>query len=88
MSVFLKRGTWWGRKDSGQTKRFKTEAEAYEFTGEKPPKAEKPKKVVKPTLGVKNASKEKDSPKVSKEKADTYEQETILFGKSYGKKKI
>jgi len=65
MSVFLKRGKWWGRKESGESKRFNTEEEAYTFTGEvKPvPKRRKPKKtftttpkkVVKPiSTSIKN----------------------------------
>mgnify|MGYP001183300606 CR=1 FL=1 len=94
MSVFLKRGKWWGRKENGQTQRFKTEAEAYEFTGEKPPKPEKPKKVAKPTLGVKNAPKKEIKQETvnqeisSEETTSTYKTTPLRFSKGYGKKKV
>ena len=100
MSVFLKRGKWWGRKGDGECKRFDTEAEAYAFTGDEAPKKErpatkrkkapKPKKVEKFTLGEADATQEESNTEEesSSEETSTYEQETVFFGKSYGKKKI
>ena len=96
MSVFFKRNKWWGRKDGGECKRFATEEEAYAFTGEEMPKKSRPKptpkkwekKVVKTTLGDSSGDKTEIKEEEAGEETNTYEQETVFFGKSFGKKKI
>ena len=75
MQVFQKRGKWCIRTDHKVLK-FDTEAEALAYAGE-------PEEVLENDYAPEEIETES-----SEEEADTYEQEIVFFGKSYGKKKI